>query len=57
MKIGDLVKHETWGLGLVTVEHWDEIDCVSVFRVEFIEGGWSLERETDLKLEVINENR
>ena len=55
MKVGDLVEVGQWGLGLISAVHWDSLEELFVFRIEFASGGWSLERETEV--EVINENR
>ena len=55
MQIGDLVKVEHIGIGIVTAVWWDDEENEDVIRIQFAEGYWSLESESIV--EVISANR
>ncbi len=55
MKVGDLVKVDPIGAGLVTDVYWDDEEGSEYVRIQFMNGTCSLENE-DI-VEVINESR
>ena len=52
MQVGDLVKVEHIGVGLVTAVYWDSAEGMHAIRIQFSDGTWSLENENIV--EVIN---
>jgi hypothetical protein len=55
MQVGDLVKVDPIGAGLVTDVYWDDEEGSEFVRIRFMDGTWSLENE-DI-VEVVNASR
>ena len=55
MNVGDLVKVEHIGNGIVTAVYWDDAEDMHAIRIQFFDGTWSLESEDFV--EVINASR
>ena len=55
MKVGDLVKVEHIGNGIVTAVYWDDAEDMHAIRIQFFDGTWSLENENIV--EVISASR
>jgi len=55
MQVGDLVKVDPIGAGLVTDVYWDDEEDSEYVRIQFMDGTWSLENE-DI-VEMINASR
>jgi hypothetical protein len=55
MQVGDLVKVDSIGAGIVTDVYWDDEEGSEYVRIQFMDGTWSLENE-DI-VEMINASR
>jgi len=55
MQVGDLVKVDPIGAGLVTDVYWDDEEDSEYVRIQFMDGTWSLENE-DI-VELVNASR
>ena len=56
MKVGDLVKVEHIGNGIVTAVYWDDAEDMHAIRIQFFDGTWSLENENIVEVTFPQEN-
>ena len=46
MQVGDLVRVEDIGAGIVTATYWDSEEGEYAIRIQYTDGTWSLESES-----------